>query len=119
MSALRAIKRPTKSSKFDIFSNSKSALHAMLSKWDHPTIQAIMRFLVFIHTVHKPVLFCWLPSLMGLLETKKLILKRKMFQNVYSHTLILINTKVNTYAICGRANGHGCLLTTSFMIQNP
>ena len=24
-----------------------------------------MRFLVFLHTVHKTVIFCWLPSHMG------------------------------------------------------
>ena len=45
---------------------SKSALQALLSKWDHPTVQTIMRFLVFLHTVHKSVIFCWLPSHMGI-----------------------------------------------------
>ena len=25
-----------------------------------------MRFLVFLHTVHKTVIFCWLPSHMGI-----------------------------------------------------
>ena len=33
-----------------------------MSKWDHPTVQTIMRFLVCLHTVHKTVIFCWLPS---------------------------------------------------------
>ena len=49
-----------KSNKFVMFSDS-SALQALLSKWDHPTVQTIMRFLIFIHTVHKHVIFCWLP----------------------------------------------------------
>ena len=25
----------------------------LLSKWDHPTVQTIMLFVVFLHTVHK------------------------------------------------------------------
>ena len=58
MSALRYIKSTAKRNKFVIFSDSKSALHVLLSKWN----QAIMRFLVFLHTVHKKVIFLWLPS---------------------------------------------------------
>ena len=49
VSALRYIKITTK--------NNKSAVQALLSKWDHPTVQTIMRFLVFLHTVHKTVIF--------------------------------------------------------------
>ena len=37
-----------------------------MSKWDHSTVQIIMRFLVFLHTVHKTVIFCWLPGHMGI-----------------------------------------------------
>ena len=66
MSALRYIKSTTKNNKFVVFGDSKSALQAQLSKWDHPTVQTIMRFLVFLHTVHKTVIFCWLPSHMGI-----------------------------------------------------
>ena len=32
----------------------------------HPTVQTIMRFLVFLHNVHKTAIFCWLPSHMGI-----------------------------------------------------
>ena len=66
MSALRYIKITTKNNKFVVFGDSKSALQALLSKWDHPTVQTIMRFLVFLHTVHKTAIFCWLPSHMGI-----------------------------------------------------
>ena len=61
LSALRYIKIITKNNKFVVFGDSKSALRALLSRWDHPTVQTIMRFLVFLHTVHKTVIFCWLP----------------------------------------------------------
>ena len=66
VSALRYIKITAKNNKFVVFGDSKSALQALLSKWDHPTVQIIMRFLVFLHTVHKTVIFCWLPSHMGI-----------------------------------------------------
>ena len=46
-------------------------LQALLSKWVHPTVQTIMRFLVFLHTVHKTVIFCWLPSHMGISGNKR------------------------------------------------
>ena len=64
VSALRYIKITTKNNKFVVFGDSKYALHALLSMWDHPTVQTIMRLLVFLHTVHKTVIFCWLLSLM-------------------------------------------------------
>ena len=35
------------------FSDSKSELQVLMSKWDHPTVQTIMRFLVFLHAIHK------------------------------------------------------------------
>ena len=57
MSALRYIKITVKNKKFVVFGDSKSALQALLSKWDHPTVQTIMRFLVFLHTVHETVIF--------------------------------------------------------------
>ena len=66
VSALRYIKITTKINKFVVFGDSKSALQALLSKWDHPTVHTIMRFLVFFHTVHKTVIFSWLPSHMGI-----------------------------------------------------
>ena len=55
--ALRYIKSTTKRIKCVIFSDSKSALQALLSKWDYPTVQTIMRVLGFFHTVHKTVIF--------------------------------------------------------------
>ena len=57
MSALRYIKISTKNKKFIVFGDSKSALQALFSKWDHPTVHTIMRFLVLLHTVHKTVIF--------------------------------------------------------------
>ena len=50
MSALRYIKITAKNNTFVVFGDSKSALHALLSKWDHPTVQTIIIFLVFLHT---------------------------------------------------------------------
>ena len=76
MSALRYIQITTKNNKLVVFGDSKSALHALLSRWDHPTVQTIMRFLVFLHTVHKT--FCWLPSHKGISGTSVLILPRKL-----------------------------------------
>ena len=66
MSALRYIMITTKNNKFVVFGYSISVLQALLSKWDHPTVQTIMKFLVFLHTVHKTAIFCWLPSHMGI-----------------------------------------------------
>ena len=48
VSALRYVKSTTKRKKFVIFGDSKSALQALLSKWDHPTVQSIMRFFSFL-----------------------------------------------------------------------
>ena len=62
VSALHYIKITVKNNKFVVFSDSKSALQALLSKWDHTTVQIIMSFPVFLHTV----IFCWLPSHMGI-----------------------------------------------------
>ena len=61
VSALRFIKSTKNSNTLIIFSDSKSALQALLSKWVHPTVNCFMRCLVFI-----PVMFCWLPSHMGI-----------------------------------------------------
>ena len=38
----------------------------MLSKRNHHTVQTIMIFIFFFHTVHKTVICCWLPSHMGI-----------------------------------------------------
>ena len=48
VSALRYIKITAKNNKFVVFSDSKSALQALLFKWDHPTVQTIMRFFSFL-----------------------------------------------------------------------
>ena len=71
MSVLRYIKITAKNNKFVVFSDSKSALHALLSKWDHPTVQTIMRLFVFLHTVHKNIIFCLLPGHMGITGSER------------------------------------------------
>ena len=48
MSALRFVKVTAKNNKFVVFGDSKSALQALLSKWDNPTVQTIMRFFSFL-----------------------------------------------------------------------
>ena len=53
MSALHYIKITPKNNTFVVFGDSKSVLQALLSKWDHPTVKTIMKFLVFLHTAHK------------------------------------------------------------------
>ena len=77
VSDLRYIKITTKNNKFVVLVT-KSALQALLSKWDHPTVQTIMRFLVFLHTVHKTVIFVGYPVIWEFLETSVLILQRKL-----------------------------------------
>ena len=44
VSALCYVKVTAKNNKFVVFGDSKSALHALLSNWDHPTVHTIMRF---------------------------------------------------------------------------
>ena len=89
VSALRYIEITAKNNKFVVFSDSKSALQALLSKWDHPTVQTIMRFLVFLHTVHKTVIFCWLPSDMGISGNERADSAAKVaLQKVVSECLI-------------------------------
>ena len=75
VSALRYIQITAKNNIFVVFGDSQSALQALLSKWDHPTVQTIMRFLVFLHTVHKTFIFCWSCEF---LETNVLILQRNL-----------------------------------------
>ena len=74
MSAWRYVKVTAKNNKFIVFGDSKYALQALLSKWDHPTVQTIMRFIVFLHTVHKTVFFV----IWEFLETNVLIPQRKL-----------------------------------------
>ena len=69
MSAITA-----KTNKFVLLSDSRSTLQALLSKWDHPTVQTIMRFLVVLHTVHKSVIFLGCPVICELMKMKVLIL---------------------------------------------
>ena len=67
MSALRYIKITAENNKCIVLVTLiKSSLHALLSKWNPSTVQTIMRFLVFLHTVHKKLIFCWFPSHMGI-----------------------------------------------------
>ena len=83
VSALRYIKITTKNNKFVVFGDSKSVLQALLSKWDHPTVQTIMRFLVFLHTVHKTV-FVGYPVIWEFLETNVLILFAALQKDISS-----------------------------------
>ena len=62
-----------------------TALQALLFKCDHHNVQTIMRCLVFLHTVHKTVIFCWLPSHMG-------ISRNERADSALMSTLMLINT---------------------------
>ena len=75
------------------FSDSKSALHTLLSKWDHPTVHTIMIFVVFIHTAHKNVLlFCWFLSQMGITgkenedSAAKVVLQKHVSTCIISYT---------------------------------
>ena len=52
VSSLRYIKSTTKRNTFVIFSDSKSALQAMLSKWVHHIVNTLITFLVFLHTTY-------------------------------------------------------------------
>ena len=78
VSALRYIKITTKNNKFAVFGDSKSALQALLSKWDHPTVQTIMRFLVSYILYIKLLFFVGYPVIWEFLETSVLILQRKL-----------------------------------------
>ena len=66
VSALRYVKMTNTDNRFVIFSDSKSVLQAILSKWEHPTIKIVMEYLHLIHSVDKEVVFCWIPSHMGI-----------------------------------------------------
>ena len=52
--------------RFVIISASKSVLQAILSKWEHPVIKSLMEYLHTIHSIDKEVVFCWIPSHMGI-----------------------------------------------------
>lgn len=71
VAALRYIKMSSISKKFILFVDSKSALQALMSKWDHPSISQIMKFLVDIHSINKNIVFCWLPSHTGIPGNEK------------------------------------------------
>ena len=84
MSALRYIKITAKNNKFVIFSDSKSALQTLLSKWDHPTVQTIMRFLVSYILYIKLLFFVGCPVIWEFLETNVLILQQKLhYKNLF------------------------------------
>ena len=75
-----------------LIGDSKSALQALLSKWDYPTVLTIMKFLFFLHTVHTTVIFCWLPSYMGISGNEradsaaKAALQKDVFNCLISYT---------------------------------
>ena len=87
-----------------------------MSKWDHPNVQTNMGFLVLFHNVHKKVIFCWLPSHMGIdgNERTDYAAKAALGKDV-SECLISYTDAYQYIAICGNANGTR-LLTTK---QNP
>ena len=65
VSALRYCKINT-SSKFAIFCDSKSVLQALSTKWDHPYVIIILEQLLYLYRKGKSVIFCWLPSHIGI-----------------------------------------------------
>ena len=65
VSALRYCKINT-SNKFAIFCDSKSVLQALSTKWDHPYVVIILEQLLYLHKKGKSVIFCWLPSHIGI-----------------------------------------------------
>ena len=71
VSALRYVTITAKNNKFVVFGDSKLALQALLSKWDDPTVQTIMRFLVSYILYIKLLFFCWLLSHMGISGNKR------------------------------------------------
>ena len=87
VSALRYIKITTKHNKFVVLGDSKSVLQALLSKWDHPTVQTIMRFLVFLHTVHKTVIFFGYPVVVFI----QIILVQETFLNKFHYGTYIID----------------------------
>ena len=66
VSALRYVKMTNTDNRFVIFSDSKSVLQAISSKWEHPAIRILMEYLHSIHFIDKEVVFCWIPSHMGI-----------------------------------------------------
>ena len=107
-SALRYIK-VLDSSKFVIFCDSKSALQALLSNWDHPSVLCILKFLIDLHTRHKTVVFCWLPSHMGISGNEKADATakaryRRKFLNVYYH---IFGQSPIYRSICARSMAKG------------
>ena len=62
---------------------------SILSKWNHPTVQTIMRFFVFLYNIHKTVKKIGCPVMWEFLETNVLILQRKLhYKKVVSECLI-------------------------------
>ena len=59
ISALRYVEMTNTDNRFVIFSDSKSVLQAILSKWEHAAINVLMEYLHFIHSVVQEVqVFC-------------------------------------------------------------
>ena len=75
VSALRYIKGNTNGSKFVIFGDFESVQQALLSKWDYPTVQNIIRFYILYIG---QLFFVGCPVIWKLLETKGFILQRKL-----------------------------------------
>ncbi|XP_076045036.1 uncharacterized protein LOC143027585 [Oratosquilla oratoria] len=57
----------TKAKKFDIYTDSKSAIDVVCQfNTSHPLGQKAQEWLQFIHSRHKSVCFCWIPSHVGI-----------------------------------------------------
>ena len=69
----------------------------LLSKWDHSTVQTIMRFLVFLYIVHKTVIFCWLPSHMGISGNERTDSTAKAAQQKYVSDCLISYTDAYQY----------------------
>ena len=84
MSALRYIKNTTTSNTCVVLVTLNLQVRPCCPSG--PTVQTSMRFLVFLHTVHTNVIFCWFPSYMKTIAESavKAALQKKCFR-VFNH----------------------------------
>ena len=71
ITALEEIKNASES-KFIIFTHSLSGLQALLyMKLEHPLIGMAIRKCVFLNIANKDIIFCWVPSHVGIKSNEK------------------------------------------------
>ena len=64
--------RDSVASKYIIFTDSLSCLHALkFIKLEHPLIGMVIRKCVFLHFANKDITFCWVPSHVGIMGNEK------------------------------------------------